>query len=94
MRGRGGVVEDIYINDIRMKGIATDAIGFNMYYGGRAPEEESEGVEAVRKAVPVDEGTPRFRNIHIKNIVCTGAKRAIIVEGLPRCRLRGSTSIT
>ena len=31
-RGRGGVVEKIYISNVRMTDIATDAIGFNLFY--------------------------------------------------------------
>jgi hypothetical protein len=34
-------------------------------------------------AAQVDEGTPRFREIHFKNIVCAGAKRAVRLVGLP-----------
>ena len=32
-RGRGGVVENIYINNISMFDIQTDAITFDLYYG-------------------------------------------------------------
>jgi polygalacturonase len=89
-RGRGGTVENLFFNNVRMKGIATDAIGFTMSYGGRAPTETpaDEGREAA--PVPaVNEGTPRFRNIHFKNIVCNGAKRAVRLEGLPEMPIEG-----
>src|SRR5690606_35184650 len=36
-RGRGGVVENIYISDIDMTNIPTESIRFNMFYGGNAP---------------------------------------------------------
>jgi DNA sulfur modification protein DndE len=38
-------------------------------------------------APPVDETTPQFRNIHIRNIVCKGAARAILLQGLPEMNL-------
>ena len=38
-RGRGGIVENIYIRNISMMDIITDAITFNMYYGGKSVSE-------------------------------------------------------
>ena len=37
--GRGGVVEKIYISDIDMVNIPTNAISFNLFYGGLSPTE-------------------------------------------------------
>jgi polygalacturonase len=88
-RGRGGVVEKIYISNIRMTDIATDAIGFNMYYGGQAPTEAGEGAPSGQTAAPVDEGTPQFRDIHIQNVVCRGALQAVALQGLPEMPIRG-----
>ena len=88
-RGRGGVVENLYYNNIYMKTIATDAIGFTMSYGGGAPEDGDAGLDSKAPIPPVDEGTPRFRNIHFTNIVCTGAKRAVYLTGLPEMPIEG-----
>jgi DNA sulfur modification protein DndE len=90
-RGRGGVVENIWITDIVMKDIPTDAIGFNMYYGGGSPIPEPNGPSASTSRAPaaVTEGTPRFENIFLKNIVCHGAHRAVQIEGLPEMPIRG-----
>lgn len=86
-RGRGGIVENIFIEDVRMLDIPTDAIRFNMFYGGKAPIPEDGDKEqdptAQRKAMPVNEGTPQFRKIYMKNIVCNGAARAVLLQGLP-----------
>ena len=86
-RGRGGVVENIYISDIIMKNIPAEAMRFNMFYDYSAPipEDGSEGLTPflTRKEVPVDEGTPIFRNIDIRNIYCRGAEQAILLMGLP-----------
>ncbi len=88
-RGRGGVVEKIWIRDVQMKDIPTDAIGFNMYYGGEAPTDVAEtGEAAPRPAMPVNEGTPQFRDIVLTRILCRGAGRAVMLEGLPEMPIR------
>ncbi|HPE74933.1 MAG TPA: glycoside hydrolase family 28 protein, partial [Draconibacterium sp.] len=45
-RGRGGIVENIFISDILMTDIPTFAISFNLFYGGRS---ESEMIETSEK---------------------------------------------
>jgi DNA sulfur modification protein DndE len=89
-RGRGGVVEKIYISGIRMKDIAGAAIDFNMFYGGQPPLDESSS-EIEKSIPPVNEGTPQFRDIHIENVICRGAQKAIALEGLPEMPIRGIT---
>ena len=84
-RGRGGIVENIYIQNISMMDIITDAITFNMYYSGKSVSEvKAAGIvpDNTTKA-PVDETTPIFRNIFIENVVCNGAGRAMEFNGLP-----------
>ena len=74
-RGRGGIVENIYIKNISMTDIKTDAITFNMYYGGKSVAEmlaDGDNPDNVTK-MPVNEETPIFRNIDSKNIICNGA---------------------
>jgi polygalacturonase len=88
-RGRGGVVEKIWIRDVQMKDIPTDAIGFNMYYGGEAPTDVAEKDGASRPSMPVNEGTPQFRDIVISRILCRGAGRAVMLEGLPEMPIKG-----
>jgi polygalacturonase len=86
-RGRGGIVENIHIANIYMMDIPKEAIRFNMFYDYSAPipEDGSDGLTPYleRKEVPIDEGTPVFRNIKIKNIYCRSAEQAILVLGLP-----------
>lgn len=89
-RGRGGVVEKIYVSSIRMENITGDAINFNMYYGGKAPLDETSGA-AHGDPPPVTEGTPQFRDIHIENVACFGAQNAIVLEGLPEMPIRDIT---
>src|SRR5574344_58155 len=89
-RGRGGVVKNIYINDIYMKDIVTDAILFDLFYGGKSAVEaaaEKDG-SVNAKAVPVDVTTPEFRDIYIENVICRGADRAMLFNGLPEMPVR------
>lgn len=90
-RGRGGVVENIYFNNINMLNIPAQAISFNMYYGGLSVSEllaEGKQIETTEGAVPpVTEETPRFRNISIRNITCNGALQALYLQGLPELNL-------
>ena len=84
-RGRGGIVENIFINNVSMTDIKTDAITFNMYYGGKSVAEmlaDGDNPDNTTKQ-PVTEETPIFRHIDIKNIVCNGAGRAMEFNGLP-----------
>ena len=92
-RGRGGIVENIFIKNISMTDIKTDAITFNMYYGGKSVAEmlaDGDNPDNVTKK-PVDETTPIFRNIDIRNIVCNGAGRAMEFNGLPEMPIDGIT---
>ena len=92
-RGRGGVVEDIYISDIRMTDIPTNAISFNLYYGGLSVSEmlEEGGLKAFAEPEPVTVETPQFKDIHIKNITVKGAMQAVVLQGLPEMNLENVT---
>ncbi|HEX8429612.1 glycoside hydrolase family 28 protein [Hymenobacter sp.] len=84
-RGRGGVVENIFIENIDMKDIPGEAILFDMYYMIKDPTPQVAGSKErpVSPAKPVDEGTPQFRKIQIRNVTCHGAETGILVRGLP-----------
>ena len=85
MRGRGGVVENVFIRDISMKNIAGEAILFDMYYQGKDPVSTfGNGGETPKiELVPVNEGTPQFKNIFIDNVVAKGAETGLLIRGLP-----------
>ncbi len=89
-RGRGGVVENIFISNIYMKNIVTSAVNFNLYYGGKALTEEvsAEVHSKNQKEIVVNETTPSFRNLYLDNIYCTGAKDAVVLQGLPEIPLK------
>lgn len=71
-RGRGGVVEDIRVDNIIMKNIRDEGIVLNMFY----QKSEME---------PVSERTPQFKNIHFSNITAhtKHAVRIIGIEEMP-----------
>ena len=86
-RGRGGLVKDIWCENIAMKDIVSYAVIFNLYYAGVAASDMKEGAE--EDLMPVDETTPEFRDVHFRNISCSGAKQAIYLNGLPELPLSG-----
>ncbi|MBE6287377.1 MAG: glycoside hydrolase family 28 protein [Mediterranea massiliensis] len=93
-RGRGGVVENIWITNISMMEIPTEPITFNLYYGGKSAVEILESGEKQPqkvKSMPVDETTPCFRHIYVKNLVCAGARRALFFNGIPEMPIEGIT---
>ncbi len=78
-RGRGGVVENIYIDNIIMLNIVHEPLLFDLYY---FVKDRSDNVIPA-----VDETTPSFRNIYIKNIVSNGGNRAMFFNGLPEMNI-------
>ncbi len=88
-RGRGGLVENIFISNIEMINIPTQAISFNLYYSGRSASEDLEAGDSGQapKLLPVTEETPQFKNISIKNVNCKGAMLGIQLQGLPEMNL-------
>lgn len=82
-RGRGGVVENIYVKDIRMKDIVRDAVLFDMYYFMKPPSQNEKNETPL-----VTETTPLFQNFYISNIVCDGADRGIFIRGLPEMSVK------
>lgn len=76
-RGRGGVVEDIRVDNIIMKNIRDQAIVLDMQY-------------AKTTAEPVSERTPAFRNIHFSNITAQ-VKQAGYLNGLAEMPIENIT---
>ncbi len=89
-RGRGGVVENIYVNNINMIDIPGEAILFDMYYAAVDPVplagEKREAIKTI--TVPVTEATPQFKNFYIKDVVANGAEKAIFFRGLPEMNIK------
>ncbi len=77
-RGRGNVVENIRVSDFVIRNVDI-GIFISMFYSGE---------DATDSAMPVTEATPTFRNIHLSNITVSGAKSAVIIQGLPENPIR------
>jgi polygalacturonase len=75
-RDRGGKVENVFVDGIRMKDIATAAILFDMFYDGNNDND------------PNKVKLPIFRDFDIKNVVCDGAADALFVRGLSDAPIR------
>jgi polygalacturonase len=88
-RGRGGIVENIYMSKINMVRIPAQAISIDLFYGGKSASEmlEDNNQEEPNETLPVTEETPLFRNIFIRDIICKGAYQAIFMQGLPEMNL-------
>ncbi|GAB3315250.1 hypothetical protein GCM10027511_25810 [Hymenobacter humi] len=89
-RGRGGVVENIFVDGVDMTDIAGEAILFDMYYAAKDPVPllGESTAPPVMKAEPLNEGTPQFRNFRIRNVTCKGAATGILVRGLPEMSIK------
>ena len=77
-RGRGGVVENIYVDNVKMSDIPGDALIFDLYYG----------IKPGAHVPPVTEETPSFRNIYINDVTCRNAVRAAFFNGLPEMPMK------
>ncbi len=69
-RGRGGIVEEIRMDNIVMNGIKRDAFIFDLFYDKKSVKEE------------VSERTPVFRNIHMSNITGSDVNRIGYITGI------------
>ena len=77
-RGRGGVVENIHINNINMLDIVHEPLSFNLYYFTKE-------TDIIPK---VDETTPTFKDISIRNIACRNANKAMLFVGIPEMNIQ------
>lgn len=97
---RGGVIEDIYLGNIEMRGVrdpfVVDLNWHPAYSTSRLPAEY-EGRELpahwykMLADVSPEEGTPKFRNIHFRNVEATGARTCMKVGGLENSTIEGFT---
>ncbi len=67
--GRGGVVENIWMQDFSMRSISIDAVQITTDYGYPFNQNNT--------------APPIFRNIHLSNMTAQKASQAIYIEGLP-----------
>jgi len=72
--GRGGLVQDVYLNNIHMQNIQDYAITFNSDYNHQSPATGS---------LTTLTNVPQFQNIYFNHLVCDYAGEAIRINGLP-----------
>lgn len=83
--GRGGVVENVFIRNIRMENIKNDAILMDLNYDGEPIERDMNYRESHINIAHA----PVLQNIHIENVNCNNSKIAIQLIGLPGDYLKG-----
>jgi len=70
LRGRGGYVENVYVEDVHMLSLRDSAIIITSHY-------------VPTSAPSISASPPIFRDIAIRNVTCKGAVRALEIAGLP-----------
>ena len=69
-RGRGGIVEEIRVNNIVMNNIQRNAFIFDLFYDKDSKEE------------PVSDRTPVFRNVHISDVTGSDIRKVGYITGI------------
>lgn len=96
---RGGVVENIFINNLTMKNVAVPIEVTTNWNPSYSYSELPKGYnydsipvhwkKLLEKVTPASAGIPIFRKIYVNNLVATGARRAISVSGMPESIVDG-----
>jgi DNA sulfur modification protein DndE len=71
--GKGGPVENVFIENIYMKDIVDEAVTLDMTYEDKAVGKARQERE--------DNKIPRFSNLSFNNIYCSGADKALFFDG-------------
>ncbi|MDE7145017.1 MAG: glycoside hydrolase family 28 protein, partial [Duncaniella sp.] len=77
-RGRGGVVKNIFIENINMLDISGDALLFDLYYFTK---------NAPKEIPPVDETTPQFKDITITGVTSFNSGKSLKFNGIPEMKI-------
>lgn len=95
---RGGIVENIYINNVSMTNVAVPievTTNWNPSYSyselptGFNYDTIPEHWKKMLEKVPAQKGIPIFREIYVNNLSATGARRAVSVSGMPESIVDG-----
>ena len=74
--GRGGKVQNVFIENIYMKEIQEEAITFDMFYSDA-------GAVKMKDDKIIQTKSPFFKDIFMKNVFVDGAKKIFFANGLP-----------
>jgi polygalacturonase len=69
MRGRGGYIENVYVEGLQVFGLRREAILLNMFYGASTAPSRSDAA-------------PAFRDVVIRDVDCHGAGAGVVIRGL------------
>ncbi|HEX2869814.1 MAG TPA: glycoside hydrolase family 28 protein [Polyangiaceae bacterium] len=78
MRGRGGVIENVFYENVRHRDIRLMVVELTTFYGSSTLK-------------PKTVTPPTIRNIHVSNVSGRGAKQAIAIVGLAELPIRDVT---
>lgn len=82
-RGKGGLVENIVYEDVRMTNV-DPAVTFTCYYmANSAKDPAQKAAPDYDTAQLITERTPIFRNIYIRNLTANCRRGAGVIMGLP-----------
>jgi polygalacturonase len=70
MRGRGGVVENVWYEKIRHQNLRLMVVELTTFYNSST-------------LVPLTQKPPTIRGVHVRDITARGAKKAVDIVGLP-----------
>ncbi len=70
MRGRGGIVEQVWMEDLHFSNLRHGMVLFTMYYDASTAPSRSDAA-------------PLFRKVTVRRIVCESAETGIVIKGLP-----------
>jgi polygalacturonase len=97
-RGRGGVVENIRITNVVLEDVAKiavkltnfwDSIRMDGPFGFKVTQVRGNPETARSRLLPVDEGTPTFRNFSFSGLTVGKAATLALIEGLPERYMTG-----
>ncbi|WP_296005189.1 glycoside hydrolase family 28 protein [uncultured Alistipes sp.] len=97
---RGGTIEDIWLGNVEMRGVRDPFVvdlNWNPAYSTSRLPAEFEGKELpehwLKMLAPVDpeRGTPKFRDVHFRNVRATDAATCIKVGGIESSTIDGFT---
>lgn len=97
---RGGTIEDIWLGNIEMRGVRDPFVvdlNWNPAYSTSRLPAEFEGRELpehwlkMLAEVSPEQGTPKFRGVHFRNIEATGAATCVKVGGIESSTIEGFT---
>ncbi|MFD2162133.1 glycoside hydrolase family 28 protein [Paradesertivirga mongoliensis] len=94
---RGGTIEDIYIDNLKMTNVGTaleitpnwnPSYSYSTLPAGYDINTVPEHWKKMLQPVSPERGVPRFKDVYISNITVDGARKAIFADGLDQEPLR------